>query len=343
MTTDPKALRTEVYRKIIDHPSAWTTTSLGGKAGLIYRLTERQLDAFDELLAKLRHLKPQQVTRKDFDHSIVNTLLDDLRELIMNGRGAVVINGITRDRYDEDAFERLYWGFGTHWGNAAVQSSKGDRLGHVRDVKDNPHRRGYQTSAELLYHTDAYEVVGLMCVQKAFAGGESHLVSVLAMHNEILRNRPELLEPLYRGFPTSVIEARGTQYAVTDYNVPMFSCIDGKVSCLYSRTFMRAAAGELGVAIPSDLEAACDYFDELSNRPDLRLEFMLEPGEIMVWNNFTTLHARKAFEDKAELTRHLLRLWLNVPQGRSVISEILTWGRIYDTLMKERQAQAAVN
>lgn len=337
------ALRTEMYRNVIDDPAAWTNTSLRGKEGLVYPLTERQLDALDELLAKLRHLKPQEATRKDFDHPVVNAFLTDLRELIMNGRGAVVVTGVTRDRYDEDAFERIYWGFGTHWGNAAVQSSKGDRLGHVRDVKDNPHRRGYQTSAELLYHTDAYEVVGLMCVQKAFAGGESHLVSVLSMHNEILRNHPEFLEPLYRGFPTSVIEARGTPYAVTDYNVPVYSNVDGKVSCLYSRTFMRAAADELKVKIPSDLDAACDYFDELSNRPDLRVELTLEPGEMMIWNNFTTLHARKAFEDKAEMTRHLLRLWLNVPQGRPVVPEILTWGRIYDTLMKERSAKAAVN
>jgi len=337
------ALRTEIYSNEIDHPAAWTNQSLHGKNGLVYALTDRQLDAFDELLAKLRNLKPQQATRSDFNHPVINALAAELREMIMNGQGAVVVKGVTRDRYDEDAFERIYWGLGTHWGNAAVQSSKGDRLGHVRDVKDNPHRRGYQTSAELLYHTDAYEIVGLMCVQKAFAGGESHLVSVLAMHNEIMRNRPELLEPLYRGFPTAVVEARGTQYAVTDYNVPVYSNVDGNVSCLYSRTFMRNAADELKTRIPDDLDAACDYFDELSNRPDLRLEFMLEPGEMMIWNNFTTLHARKRFEDKDEMTRHLLRLWLNVPQGRPVVPEILTWGRIYDALMKERAAKPAVN
>lgn len=335
------AFRTDVCREVIDHPAAWTPRSLGGKQGLLYPLSERHLAALDELLAKLRHLKPQQATRSDFNHPVINGLLADLKDIIMNGRGAVVITGLTRERYDEDAFERIYWGFGTHWGDAAVQSSRGDRLGHVRDVKDNPHRRGYQTSAELLYHTDAYETVGLMCVQKAKAGGESHLVSVLAMHNEIVRNRPELLDPLYRGFPTGPVEARGTPYAVTDHDVPVFSCLDGKVSCLYSRTFMRNAADVLGRPVPADLEEACDYIDYLSNHPDLRLEFMLEPGEMMVWNNFTTLHARKAFEDSPEHTRHLLRLWLNVPNGRPVIPEILTWGRTYDILMKERQVQAA--
>jgi hypothetical protein len=334
---------TEIYRKLVEHPAAWTNASLTGKQGLVYPLTQQHLDALDELLARLRHLRPQQVTREDFDHPVINKLLADLRELIMHGQGAVVVTGVTPERYDEEAFERIYWGFGTHWGNAAVQSSKGDRLGHVRDVKDNPHKRGYQTSAELLYHTDAYEIVGLMCVQKAQAGGESHLVSVLAMHNEILRNRPELLNPLYRGFPTAVVEARGTQYAVTDYNVPVYSCIKDNVSCLYSRTFMRAAADELKTKIPDDLDEACDYFDSLSNRPDLRLEFMLEPGEMMIWNNFTTLHARKAFEDSPARTRHLLRLWLNVPNGRPVVPEILTWGRIYDKLMRERAPKAAVN
>ena len=48
----------------------------------------------------------------------------------------------------------------------------------------------------------------------------------------------------------------------------------------------------------------------------------LQPGEMIIWNNFTVLHARTSFRDSAEKKRHLLRLWLDVPGGRPVIPEL---------------------
>ena len=44
------------------------------------------------------------------------------------------------------------------------------------------------------------------------------------------------------------------------------------------------------------------------------------PGDIQVANNFTILHARDAFFDhvEADKKRHMLRLWLGLPHGRSL-------------------------
>jgi hypothetical protein len=44
----------------------------------------------------------------------------------------------------------------------------------------------------------------------------------------------------------------------------------------------------------------------------------LQPGEVLIANNYVTFHARSAFEDhdEAERKRHLLRLWLTLPNGR---------------------------
>src|SRR5689334_17247248 len=99
---------TEIWHEIIDHSSAWTNRSIGGKAGLVCRLEERHLAAIDQLLAQTRQLKPQEVTRRDFDHAALNPLLAELRELILHGRGAVVIAGVTPERYSEEEFERIY-------------------------------------------------------------------------------------------------------------------------------------------------------------------------------------------------------------------------------------------
>jgi hypothetical protein len=333
--------RTPVYRQIIDAPEAWTHASLGSEAALAWHLDDRHLAAIDALLARTRHKAPQAVTRDEFRHPDLDPFLDDVFREMMDGKGVVLIRGLSREKYDDETCERIYWGFGTHWGIATVQSIKGERLGHVRKEKVNPHNRGYMDNVELVPHTDAYAVVGLMCLQQAVSGGLSQLVSVPAIHNEFLRTRPELLEPLYRGFPTALYEARGTADAITDYNVPIFSCVDGKVSCLYSRRYVREAQDQLGIDLPRDLAEALDYMEALANRDDLRLNFLLQPGEMMVWNNFNMFHSRSSYEDSPTQQRHLLRLWLNVPKGgRSVIPEVFTWGRIYDKLSAERMAAA---
>jgi len=332
---------TPVYDKIVETPEAWTAQSLGSVEKLVRQLTPAELAAIDTLLAATRHKAPQKVTREEFDHPLLNKTLAELKQEIFQGKGVVLVRGLTRERYSEEDFERIYWGFGTHWGDAAVQSVNGDRIGHVRKEKVNLHNRGYMDDVELVPHTDAYALVGLLCVQRAEAGGLSHMVSIPAIHNEILRTRPELLAPLYRGFPTAIYEARGTEDAISDGDVPLLSCIDGKISALYSRRYVKEAADQLGIDYPPDFAEALDYFEMLAQRPDLRLEFQLQPGEMMVWNNFAMLHARTAFQDSEAHVRHLLRLWLNVPGSRPVIPEVFTWGLVYDKLNARRMAAAA--
>jgi hypothetical protein len=54
----------------------------------------------------------------------------------------------------------------------------------------------------------------------------------------------------------------------------------------------------------------------VTKRPELILEFTLQPGEAYFINNYTILHARTAFDDgdaPEDARRHLLRLWLDAP------------------------------
>jgi hypothetical protein len=151
------------------------------------------------------------------------------------------VSGDARALSDE-GFERIYWGFGTHLGVGAVQSAAGDRLGYVQNREDDPVKRGYRSLRELHMHTDSYELVGLMSVRKAKSGGLSGMVSSLAIHNEMLRSRPDLLPPLYRGFRIASEEARFSSKAITDEAMPVFCCVAGKVSCMYEPSHMKNAA-----------------------------------------------------------------------------------------------------
>jgi hypothetical protein len=322
----------------ITSPAAWTHREIGD-AGLTYRLTTAQLAAFDLLLAKTRHLKPQEVTRADFDHPEVDALTAWLDDTIRHGRGAALLSGLTRETHSEEDMERIFWGIGTHLGDAATQSMLGDRLGHVQHVKDDPVARGYRSNEELTPHTDSYRMVGLMCLQRAETGGLSRIVSALAIHNAILATRPDLLEPLYEGYYYAIAEARFSAQPVTDFKIPLFCCIDGVVSCGYSRQFIDRAAELRGEPLPAKLLEALDYFDRLAESDDLSMHFPLQPGDMMLWHNFQMLHARDAYQDSPEHTRHLLRLWLRIENDRPIAAEILERANIYERIYRERSGR----
>ncbi len=326
--------RTAVHLQPIAHPSAWTGRQLGGRDAITVKLSGRQLAAIDELLGKTRHLAPQEVTRDDFCHADLVGFLGEIFDLVQDGRGIVLISGLTRDKYSEEDMERVYWGFGTHWGKAAVQSSfTGERLGHVTHTPvgpDNPANRPYKGQSDLVPHTDSFEIVGLLCLQKAASGGESEMISTMAVYNEILKARPDLLEPLYRGFPRASRERAMSPVPLAPVNVPIYSCVDGVVSSKYNATFIKNAAKKLETPVPADLAEALDFFETQIAREDLILRFTIEPGEMLIFNNFVTLHARRAFADSPTQKRHLLRMWLDVPNGRPAIPEYYSEASSYE-------------
>ena len=327
------------YRSVITAPAAWTNASVGGKAGLTHHLTQAQLAAFDAVLARTRHLKPQQITRADFDHPEIAALAAHIADTIRHGNGFILLAGVTRETHGEDDMERIYWGIGTHLGDAATQSMAGDRLGHVRHVKDDPVARAYRSNEELTPHTDSYRLAGLMCLQRAETGGASTIVSSLAIHNEILATRPDLLEPLYEGYYYAVSEAKFSSHPFTDFKIPVFCCLDGMVSCCYVRSFMERAAELRGETLPPLLVEALDLFDAIAARDDIGISFMLEPGEMMLWHNFQMLHARGAFQDSAEHSRHLLRLWLRLENDRPIVDAILRRAKIYERVYEEQSGR----
>jgi hypothetical protein len=155
----------------------------------------------------------------------------------------------------------------------------------------------------------------------------SRLASATTIHNAIRRERPDLLAPLYRGYPYFSGEIEAMLPAI-----PVFSTVDGVLSCYFFEDHMRRAARMRGESLPNDLEEAIAFFKEVAERPEICLDFMLQPGEILISNNFVVLHARTAFEDSARNRRLLLRLWLSPSPARPVVPELLERSRRFDAL-----------
>jgi len=330
---------TEICRQPIVHPSAWTSSAIGDKEGLVRRLGAGEVAAIDELLARTRHLPAAEITRADFDHPMVNAFMTEAREAVMNGQGAIILAHPDMARYSLQDYERIYWGIGTHLGVGAVQSRLGDKIAYVHKDEDNPTGRGYLGDQELRPHTDFHEILSLACVAKAASGGDSGLVSSLALHNEILATRPDLLPVLYEGFYHGHNPKVGTTgRPVSPHKVPIYCYVDGKVSCYYHKIFMRFAAEILGQPFPPELIEAMAYLDELATRPDLAARFMLEPGEMLFWHDWTNFHSRTAFTNSPRQKRLLLRLWLNVENGRQVAPAIAERARLADRDHDTRRA-----
>jgi Taurine catabolism dioxygenase TauD, TfdA family len=75
--------------------------------------------------------------------------------------------------------------------------------GHVRDtgvVRDSPAVRLYATSQRQDFHCDGSDLVGLLCLKPAKTGGESKIVSSMAVYNEMLARRPDLVAVLRQPF-----------------------------------------------------------------------------------------------------------------------------------------------
>jgi TfdA family taurine catabolism dioxygenase TauD len=315
-------------RRPITAPSAWRPRDFADRDEYTVALTDAHRAAFDAALAASRATgRPtEELAKDDFPLRPIAADVAAWSDEVLHGRGFVVLRGLAPDRYSVDDLAAIFWGLGARLGRAVSQSSMGDRIGLVTDVGGKDRReRAYRNSRELTMHTDRCDVIGMLCVEKAMSGGVSGYSSAHTIHNEILASRPALLEPLYAGFR---YHRRGEELpgepAITAEPVPVLSESEGEVSVVYLRAYMEMAAKELGTPLREEEVAALDYFDEVAARPDVRLEFTLEPGELIFFNNCTMLHNRTAFEDHPDPAkkRLLLRLWLML-DGRRPLAPVV--------------------
>jgi hypothetical protein len=309
-------------REPIRARSAWRPADFPSPEAFSITLTEAHLAAFDAALAATRRagLPTEELTAREFPLTPIAADVAAWRHEVLGGRGFIVLRTFPRERYTVEDLETLFFGLGTHFGRAVSQSSMGDRLGHVTDVGGRDRReRAYRSSRELTLHTDRADIVAMLCLQQAVRGGLSGYASAHTIYNDILASRPELLEPLFAGFP---YHRRGEEApgepAITPYRVPVLSEAEGQLSVVWLRAYIEMAAKELGTPLGEDERAALDYFDEVGARDDVQLTFMLEPGHAIFFNNCVLLHNRTSFEDDPDPSRkrHLLRLWLMLDGAR---------------------------
>jgi hypothetical protein len=190
---------------------------------------------------------------------------------------------------------------------------------HVRDPGldyTDPHVRGYQTRARLDYHVDGSDVVGLLCVRAARSGGISTIVSSTAIHDEIVRRRPDLARLLYEPF---WFDRRRGDDDDSFYQLPIFGREQGRFVMYYGRSYIESAQRGANTAVlTAQQREAFDLIDHLANSAELFLPMDLRPGDVQFLNNRLIMHARTEYDDwpEEDRKRDMVRLWLSLADGQ---------------------------
>ncbi|OGA21530.1 MAG: hypothetical protein A3I02_13360 [Betaproteobacteria bacterium RIFCSPLOWO2_02_FULL_67_26] len=307
------------HREIVA-PFAWNGAALQRRTDWIRPFKPAELAEIDAALRAVRRrgLDWVDVTREDFPLPAFSAELAGIAQELETGRGMILLRGLPL-AYPPDDLRMAYWGIGAHLGTAVSQGGRGELLGIVEDEGrevENTRRRGSKTSGSLPFHADRCDVVGLLCVRKAKSGGLSRIASAAAIHNEVLRRRPDLLDAFYADWYNSRQgdERPGESRA---YPKPIFGFRDGHFTGLFSPAYIQFAQEYPEVPrLTRQQEEALDLFGALSD--ELALDMAFEPGDIQLLNNHLIYHARTRYDDYAEQHRKrlLLRLWLAVPGSR---------------------------
>jgi hypothetical protein len=300
--------------------AAWTGKTIDFHADGLHTLSAAEVEEIDAALSCLREqgeLDFPAITPETFPLPTLGAFLRGLRDELRFGRGFVLLRGIPRERYSTDDMARIYFGRGCHIGAPLPQSWQGELLGHVIDVSDiEPGARGYHTGGAQRFHTDSCDVVSLMCLQSARSGGGSRICSSIAVHRRLERERPDLLQALYDGFifrRREVDAEHGSGVLVR--RISVFARTGEEVSVFLSGDYPnRAVAAGDAVMTPIQREAL-DAVQRIAASPDTYLDMRIGEGDIQFLNNRLLLHGRTGYEDHREMARrrHLLRLWLRVP------------------------------
>lgn len=304
--------------QVLEPHAEWRASDVSDPELYTEHLSEAELA---ELETALRHAEAQstnllEITAEDFPLPTLSSRLKEIERELIDGRGFVLIRGLPRDKYNNDEMCMLYWGIGMHLGQPWPQNKYGHMLGDVTDqgkAMDDPTARGNELGGiPLEFHSDGSDLVGLLCLQKAKEGGTSAVCNALAIHNDLVRETPELAAELYNAQPYDFRGEQG-EGQKSFYSVPAFSQMQGRLFIRYIRAYIKASQRHDDAPRITPLaEAAMQKIDAMTQDGSYSVFMDLEPGDMQFINNYHVLHGRKSYVDDRETgqIRHLKRLWL---------------------------------
>jgi hypothetical protein len=306
-------------------PRAWTAEELRRDQAWIQRLSEAEVAGFEAGLAHAKGVAKDWLDMTAEDFPLDDAALGALQRAFAStqtGFGMCLLKGFPVDRWSAEDARLVHWGVGLHVGVARPQNRASQVMNDVRDeggsykVKGG---RGYNTNAGLDFHGDSCDVVALLCLKGAKSGGTSLVCSTMSVCEEIARVRPDLIPVLKAPFHHSY-QGAGDPDKPPFYACPILGDHPLYFAFRANRKNVVAAQRDFDEVprLTAAQQEALDLLDRLLPDPRFCFSMQLEPGDMQLLNNYVVLHSRTDFEDHAEpeRKRHLLRLWLAIPESQ---------------------------
>jgi hypothetical protein len=315
----------------IGGPAAWTGKNLTSTKFWGYELSKSQINELEGALSSA--LKSGDVvwdgdiavnmSQEIFKLNSVGSTLAELSEELEN-KGCAMIANVPVEKYSEAELSVLYQGMCSYVGQWVPQSSAGLRsksrgygmpLGKIKaEMHGNTPMGGKQANNYFRLHTDRCDVLSLLSIRTAAAGGRGRIASAVTIHDTMLERYPELVPYLYAPIP------RIWEAGISD--LPVWAVHKGKFTTQISPSYVENAQLCPGVRklLPEELEAI-DLLEEIGL--EVGYDFLQEAGQMTFLNNHLVYHGRTAWKyegekDDASLGRLLFRMWLSPFNSREL-------------------------
>lgn len=264
--------------------------------------------------------EPTALGRDDELEAALAPALTRWRAMLAHGNGMVLVRGLPARELGKPACAALFWLIGLALGRPVPQNVAAERLVDIRDTGENPHDhtvRLYKTRAELGFHTDGADVIGLLCLRSGRSGGVSRICSSVEVYNRLAQRRPDLARLLEQPWHHHAHGQNGPGGAPT-FTYPIVSRSAHSFRMLLLGWYIRNAAADFPeiAALSPQQEEALTQLEAIPLEDDMALDMHFAEGDMQFLKNAHVLHARSEYLDwdDPEEKRHLLRLWLAAPE-----------------------------
>ncbi|KAJ5166932.1 uncharacterized protein N7482_005713 [Penicillium canariense] len=338
-------------------PLVWEGKDIEKRTDWIYQLSDSQLDEIDGALQGFKALnKPLgYINESTFPLPNVGPVLRGLSKELHNGRGFFVLRGLRIDEYSREDNIIIYTGVSSYIGrirgrqqDTRLQNGTSPMISHIKDITSTVDREKIgapsNTADKQVFHTDAGDIISLLCLSPAAEGGESYISSSWNVYNILAKERPDLIHTLSQDWPVDGFNNPKKPYTLRPllYHQPATATSPERVLIQYARRYFTGFLAQPRSAdIPPISEAQAEALDALhflAEKHSASLDF--QKGDVQYVNNLSIFHARNGFRDGPGRERHLLRLWLRDPENAWATPEPLQyrWDTVYKDITEDEQA-----
>ena len=304
----------EILDKIIaDKHLAWNKTLTDEKQQFVVYLDSEIIEELIERRNELDGLDENDLPL------LKNKVLDFRKEMLIDGVGLFLINGICLENFSMKEKISIYTLITKILGELIIQNIRQEKIVEIKDVGKSMKTGGryHETKEGGSHHTDSPQwkdvpdYLSLFCVHNAKKGGTNLFLSAYTIHNKIYEERNDSLHMFYEKFH---FDKRGEFKDGESPTVfePIFMFKDKRLYFRYLRDYIDAGHDIQNQPLSESQKTALTYLDNLMRRDEMIMRYDLKPGDMVFSDNHWIIHGRTPFEDHDDknMKRLMLRTWI---------------------------------